>query len=462
MRVVLGCLVLVIACTKPNPNRCCTDEADCTAKGIPVSNTCDEGLLCRGNQCIAQTCTSPAQCDLAAPYCIGELCTEACGSDDDCPGFGESPEKTRCSPSGCVTCLSNTDCMSAAAPVCEDGSCRGCISRDECTSGVCTVSGLCALDSDIAHVTPSGGGSTDCSSGAPCTIARALALGTKKYILIQSGSYSNSAILTVSGERWLVGGGTRPKITTSVPGPVFRVPPGANVRFENLEIYGAVSSGTTRPYGSAIDGFDTGAGSRAIEILDSVLRANEYAGLDCQGCTARVVGSTFEGLGFGIFIQIGTLTGDRLDLHGNLVALYLYQGTTDVKNSFLTRNESAIELCYTNGSTKFEGLTIADSSQFGILTCAADVQAVFQNSIIARNATNKSPEIVSATFPGSIVTDSVTALKFKSPDAAPYDYHLLPGSSAVDQGVPSTNDHDFDGKQRPLGAAADVGAHEVE
>jgi hypothetical protein len=38
----------------------------------------------------------------------------------------------------------------------------------------------------------------------------------------------------------------------------------------------------------------------------------------------------------------------------------------------------------------------------------------------------------------------------------------LLGSSAVDQAVPSTNDHDVDGTHRPLGAAADVGAHEVE
>ncbi len=44
------------ACTKTNPNLCCTDEADCTSKGIPTDSICSGGLICRGNQCIAETC----------------------------------------------------------------------------------------------------------------------------------------------------------------------------------------------------------------------------------------------------------------------------------------------------------------------------------------------------------------------------------------------------------------------
>jgi hypothetical protein len=41
--------VVAGACTKPNPNRCCVDEADCEAKGIAVGSFCDQGLVCRGN-----------------------------------------------------------------------------------------------------------------------------------------------------------------------------------------------------------------------------------------------------------------------------------------------------------------------------------------------------------------------------------------------------------------------------
>lgn len=41
-------VVVAAGCTAPNPNRCCTDEADCAAKNIPTVNLCSEGLVCRG------------------------------------------------------------------------------------------------------------------------------------------------------------------------------------------------------------------------------------------------------------------------------------------------------------------------------------------------------------------------------------------------------------------------------
>jgi hypothetical protein len=62
---VLGGGAGVIGCTKPNPNRCCTDEVDCVAKDIPVGSQCDHGLVCRGNQCIAQLCETSSSCDPA-------------------------------------------------------------------------------------------------------------------------------------------------------------------------------------------------------------------------------------------------------------------------------------------------------------------------------------------------------------------------------------------------------------
>jgi hypothetical protein len=42
------------------------------------------------------------------------------------------------------------------------------------------------------------------------------------------------------------------------------------------------------------------------------------------------------------------------------------------------------------------------------------------------------------------------------------DFHLLPGSPAINRADPSvTTDHDFDGVSRPQGAADDIGAFEV-
>jgi hypothetical protein len=96
----------------------------------------------------------------------------------------------------------------------------------------------------------------------------------------------------------------------------------------------------------------------------------------------------------------------------------------------------------------------------GIRSCNDSV-VVFQNNLIVRNATTMSAVLISATFPGSIIATDIAPIKFKSPDVQPYDYHLTAGSSAIDQAVSSTIDHDVDGEPRPKGAASDVGADEL-
>ncbi|MDB4956670.1 MAG: hypothetical protein JWO36_4239, partial [Myxococcales bacterium] len=64
-------------------------------------------------------------------------------------------------------------------------------------------------------------------------------------------------------------------------------------------------------------------------------------------------------------------------------------------------------------------------------------------------------------LPGSIITDNIATLHFKSPDVQPYDYHVDLGSSAIDTATGSSIDHDFDGDPRPKGNGRDVGADET-
>ena len=83
MRAMVLVTLLVTSCTKTNPNLCCVDEADCTSHGIAPGSTCSDGLVCRGNQCIAETCASSANCEAAAPYCLAnQLCAPACDDNE--------------------------------------------------------------------------------------------------------------------------------------------------------------------------------------------------------------------------------------------------------------------------------------------------------------------------------------------------------------------------------------------
>src|ERR1051326_9553179 len=97
-------LWLLVSCTKPNPNRCCTDEAACTSHGVPVGQTCTGGLVCRGNECVAETCSTFADCDLSAPYCVMQLCGASCTDDTQCPGNGRDPGDLYCVSGTCLAC----------------------------------------------------------------------------------------------------------------------------------------------------------------------------------------------------------------------------------------------------------------------------------------------------------------------------------------------------------------------
>src|SRR5438105_4550142 len=97
MRVTIWTVLFVaVACTKPNPNRCCVDPADCTANNIPQGNTCKDGLVCRGNQCIAETCSTSSQCESLAPYCVMGLCGPSCVDGTQCPGAAQDASDTFC------------------------------------------------------------------------------------------------------------------------------------------------------------------------------------------------------------------------------------------------------------------------------------------------------------------------------------------------------------------------------
>ena len=111
MRTNLLLLVLVAAlvagCTKPNPNRCCVDEADCAAAGLPSGMTCDDGYVCRGTVCVVESCSTATDCNLLAPYCIGApagACQDQCTDDTQCPGNGQDAAQHLCEAGACVEC----------------------------------------------------------------------------------------------------------------------------------------------------------------------------------------------------------------------------------------------------------------------------------------------------------------------------------------------------------------------
>lgn len=147
-------------------------------------------------------------------------------------------------------------------------------------------------------------------------------------------------------------------------------------------------------------------------------------------------------------------------------ALSLDGGLFQVTNNLVARNTNDGIAYYSSTSgNRLEFNTIVDNGSSGNGTgfvCDQSPPGSFPSNIFARNRVQTASG-GGCSYPNSIIIDTdIAPLKFKQPDVAPYDYHLMPGSIAVDMSTISTLDHDIDGDARPRGAGRDVGADEVE
>ena len=462
-------VVLLVSCTKPNPNRCCTDEADCSAAGIPVGMTCDDGKVCRGNVCIEQSCTSSMECDLAAPFCVGDSCQPTCSEDAECPGYSQTAEHRYCATGSCVECRTGGDCAEGE-PVCRGGTCTGCTDHAQCPSGICTSDGSCGLELSIAYVDLVGGPTTDCTKTAPCSsIERALALQpARPYVVLRTGRYTRTGALTLMDSRWIVGSGTpRPIMDRDDEGPIILAQGGANLRLESIELSGATGPATNGPLMSGTGIYCRPAGGApSVALRDMHVRNHQYVGIQSLNCTVTVERSLFMQCLEGVFLQDSTATIDATEFSMNELGANLDSGLFTFTNNIVTRNTfRGVELYSESAGSKVEFNTIVDNG-FGSATgagfnCNLMTPTTFPNNIIARNRTATIG--TNCTYPGSIIVDTdISPLKFKQPDTAPYDYHLTAGSSAIDMATISTMDHDFDGDVRPKGAGRDVGADEAQ
>ncbi len=454
---LFGLVVVFVAaagCTKQNPNLCCTDEADCAAQGLSSDAQCADGLLCRGNQCIAVTCTASNECDASAPYCVDSSCSEGCTEDTQCPGFGQSAAPY-CVGGACLQCRSDfADDCNSTSPICDSGTCRKCQSHEECPTGVCGDDGACATEVNIAYVTADGSATAACTRAAPCSIAHAITLG-KPFVLLASGSYILANPLSVGGTQHLIGQGVA-SLRRSGTGPVVDIVLGSDVTFERLEITAA--TGTMD--GIGINCGANPAGTRTVRLLRAVVSSNQLSGIYADSCTVYADRTVFKNNG-NINFHDSSATITRCAIYEQASYLTFDSGTLTLMNSFIYRNGGGLDFYSTSTTNKIEFNTFVDNGNLtaGISCNPSNAPTSLLNNIFARNSPNTFGS--KCTFPGSVIVDTdIAPLKFKSPGSAPYDYHLEAGSIAIDQATQSTLDIDFDGDARPSGGGRDVGADE--
>jgi hypothetical protein len=482
------------ACVKTNPALCCTDEANCASLGISDDHMCSDGLVCEGNQCIAETCASSTDCNAAQPFCTSsQLCEATCDANTECPGFGGSADETICSNGACVQCVMNSDCSggtpvcdtstnacvqcgsnsdcNATDPVCSNNVCVGCGSDSDCSSGVCEGSdGQCLDSTDIVYLSTTGSDSGSCTMSSPCaTIGYAVmqTSNSRSTLSFGSGTYQKQApfsfgVGTTAAMQLDIHGHNA--VLNGSYGDNYLYEIGLNTTIRDLTINAANS-------GVALDLNFAGA----MYELDNVTLTNAGYGVLVDGSLAAnniEIASCGTGIADG-----GLVTINQAIIHdtSGAITVGLFNGqvyeqaTLQATNVMVYNVTDGPALDIENGigtvnfSTIYNAQAAAGSAAAGANCVTAGV--VFHSSIVW--TPGPQPAQTGCVFATSIVGPSgapTTGAMNVDPqfaDPTSNNYRLTPGSPAVDQ-IDSGPPVDFEGVVRPQGARYDIGASEYK
>lgn len=479
----LGLIVIasVVGCTKPNP-RDCTDGT-CTDSAFPF---CDQaGTFGPPQTCVAVTCTPG---DFAACQGSQLLKCNATGNDYD---VSQCEHGCEAEALGCVACLDNTQCANPT-PTCDTAShsCRACQTDADCTSEVCDDrAGTCVDAASIIYAAPDGTPAGDCGSqAAPCTFDRAFALvdATHHTVKVRAGTYDATRpfSFTTNAQDELFFDGAGAILSNSVFGPMFEVLGSGRLRIKGFTFQlnpasrssnGGISCGTfDTPLVTNLEAEDlqfTGDGDGLINIFSCV-------------ASLKRIHLAIKGKGVSV-IRGGVVTIDQSLFEPSSGATNSI-GLTTVDPTVLPNAQvHIVNSIFRNLSTDMFPVQGAIDIQFSTfvnianpIDCTSDItpggdnaHRTYSNSVFVR--TDKQQVAIDSPctfhdvimFPQFIIPTHSDNLLFnidpKLVDIPNGDYHLQPGSRAIDAADPNaTEPIDFDGAKRPDGILRDLGAFE--
>lgn len=450
--------LLLAACTRPNPVVCCASADDCSSIGISeAERTCALGLTCREHEC---------QLPLDAPL-------QECVQNSDCSGTTPvcAPDRT------CVQCVVSTDCPSSA-PTCDPNnlSCRGCAVDVDCDSEACDgVTGLCFAEASIAYASPTGSSTAPCTKVEPCSVQRAFAITdiTRDTVKMAPGAYTGS--ITVTNKTVNVHGDGATISSTS--GATLTVNDRGRVRVTGLII---VAGGTTN---NAVDCVSLNNVDVPMLALDRVQAESLRNVLNLVKCAAIVSRSKLRtsGSNSALFATEGsTADVDRTTLlGGGFVVGSTYASLVRLTNSVIGNPTSGEDAFFpVEGAITVSFSTVINArggcgSGAAVCSGSSPNGVCYDNSIVANLVAGAPADSVYGTacvanhtlvFPQTAVIAGTSNKLGVNPlleAAGSGDFHLLPGSPAIDAANPAaTVTQDHDGLLRPQGTASDMGAFE--
>jgi hypothetical protein len=342
----------------------------------------------------------------------------------------------------CVGCLTSTDCTDPLKLNCDPLSytCRGCVKHSDCPSNACLPGGICGDDSNVVYVDADNG--VDTNAGTMNSPVQTWAAGlklyssTRKYMKV-SGTETKSVLIDTKNVTILAAPGA--KLVGSAD-PALKIVK-SSVKVIDLEVACPATPAMT--------------GVRS-EMMSSTTLEHVYV----HGCAKIGVDATEK------FLALG-----RSNIEANGAGIVMAANKVDfvITNSFIVRNgpDGGVVLSALVPTNRFEFNTIAHNTsdtatRAAGVTCPVSLTDSYTipNSLLIANTGGAGSVFGSCTTTGSADSADATPYAFKS-TTAPYDYHLMMTSTAIDASTtPTVVGDDIDGELRPQGANRDLGADE--
>lgn len=405
-------------------------------------------------------------CGFPRPPDISDDATAGCSRDQDC-----SSPTPFCVSSACAACRDSTSCP-LTRPVCDMVShdCRTCVKDSECDSGACDLAaGRCVDSSAILYASPAGFTTDPCTRAAPCSLSRAAQLvnAAIPYIVLQPGRYSggadfNSKKATITGNNAIID-------IAEDPLSLITIENNSDINMRNIDIDDHVVNLMVETLGAIA----LSNSNLTIDNMQSNTILIRAVGVNNNniGHTLTITRSSFQGSGILSGTNSPGLIIDRCNFRNFSRSMYAIAIEADesiqLTNSILI-SDSVHQTLILGGSTN-QTSHIAHNTFAGStgIYCNPNASALRTfDSNIFYNVPSISPSCqyqynLSIPSAGLAGTGNITGdPMFKDPTND--DFHLKPGSAAIDTANPGDvfTGHDLDGTPRPQGGRSDIGAFE--
>ncbi|MBA3392053.1 MAG: right-handed parallel beta-helix repeat-containing protein [Deltaproteobacteria bacterium] len=414
-RAALVVTLSLAGCKEKNPNFC-ADSPD---------NLCSDGGIVE-------------ECSAADPTCAVGVCKV-------------ESEK-------CVECLVNSDCT-AAAPICDSGTnlCSPCTAHTECESRACMPGGECAMASAVAYVTGvTGDDNGMCTDIAPCrSVTRALTTGRR---IIKLSGMVDDPVVFDNTPSTIVLADPDTRLTRTGGGPIIDVKGTSNITIHDLQIAGA--SGGAGGIGVTISG-----GSPTLALVNVRVNGNQGRGVVVNAGTISIQRSMiFENDAGGLAI----LAAQKVVVESTIIA----NNGRSAGTSQSTLGAGTIEMVTDVAGSRFQSNTVvANQNSVGSLlpaglacqvTALSAAGNIFYANVHGTSSDASQQKAGGCDFGNSFASAPVAGDLGFNLTSNPPQYHLVATSPATVLDVGGTCPMlDFDGEERPMNGACDLGADEL-